>query len=225
MTTATAAPVKTAQGRKRHTPKGEATRARILERTAALIYRHGVHATNQEQVRRAAGVSGSQLNHYFPTKEDLVLGVIQWQADRVLSFHRGEQFSGFADLAGFRKWIDFYTGEDRPYGCSLGSLASEIIKTDLDVRRELADAFSQWHEIFRGGLTRLKRQGSLTDTADPDRLATLLLAAFQGGMMLAQVSREITPLREALTTALDYVESFAVGADPSSSALASEHDR
>src|SRR3954447_11481974 len=84
------------------TEKGQATRARILEHTAELIYSQGVHATNNEQVRRAARVSGSQLNHYFPTKESLVLAVIAWQAEQVLVFHRGAQFAGFDTLDAFR---------------------------------------------------------------------------------------------------------------------------
>jgi TetR/AcrR family transcriptional regulator, transcriptional repressor for nem operon len=192
------------------TPKGQATRARILEHTAALIYRHGVHATNQEQVRKAAGVSGSQLNHYFPTKESLVLGVIEWQATNVLSLHRSEQFDGFESLEGFRDWAAFYVGYERAFheGCSLGSLASEIIKTELDVHDELAEAFTQWREIFREALARLQERGSLSAEADPEKLANLLLAAFQGGMLLAQVAKEITPLKDALTAALDHVESF-----------------
>ncbi|MEU6206822.1 TetR/AcrR family transcriptional regulator, partial [Micromonospora musae] len=176
------------------TAKGQATRARILEHAAALIYAEGVHATNNDKLRRAAGVSGSQINHYFPTKESLVLAVIEWQAERVLGLHRGEQFDGFEGLEGFRKWAAFYIGYERAYheGCSLGSLASEIIKTDLDVHDELADAFAQWREIFRDALLHLQRQGRLSSEADPDRLAGLLLAAFQGGMLLAQVARGIS---------------------------------
>lgn len=194
------------------TAKGQATRARILERAAELIYTEGVQATNNEKLRQAAGVSGSQLSHYFPTKESLVLGVIAWQADRVLSFHRGEEFGGFEDFAAFRKWVTFYTREERPYGCSLGSLASEIIKTDLDVRDELAAAFTQWQEIFQHALARLQQQARLSEAADPARLANLLLAAFQGGMLLAQVARDVSPLKDALESALDYVATFEIGA-------------
>ncbi|MGW7530609.1 TetR family transcriptional regulator, partial [Streptomyces sp. NPDC054783] len=47
----------------------------------------GVNATNSELVRRAAGVSGSQLSHYFANKESLVRAVIDWQAEGVLGFH------------------------------------------------------------------------------------------------------------------------------------------
>jgi TetR/AcrR family transcriptional regulator, transcriptional repressor for nem operon len=193
------------------TAKGQATRARILEHAAELIYRHGVHATNNEQVRRAAGVSGSQLNHYFATKEDLVLTVIAWQADRVLSLHRDEQFDGFDSVDAFRRWAAFYVGYERAYheGCSLGSLASEIIKTDLDVHAELATAFTQWRDIFRDGFLSMQRTGRLSSDADPVQLANLLLAAFQGGMLLSQVARSIDPLRDALQAALDYVETFA----------------
>lgn len=197
------------------TGKGQATRARILAHAAELIYAHGVHATNNEQLRRAAGVSGSQLNHYFPTKESLVLAVIDWQAERVLAFHRGERFAGFESLDAFRAWADHYVGYERAYreGCSLGSLASEIIKTDLDVHDELASSFDQWREIFRDGLERMQRLGHLRAEADPTQLAALLLAAFQGGMLLAQVARDIAPLKDALHGAIDYVQMFATPVD------------
>ncbi|MET7751163.1 TetR/AcrR family transcriptional regulator [Micromonospora sp. NPDC005367] len=210
MTSTTAAPQP-----RQLTEKGQATRARILEHAAALIYAEGVHATNNDKLRRAAGVSGSQINHYFPTKESLVLAVIEWQAERVLGLHRSEQFDSFENLEGFRKWAAFYIGYERAYheGCSLGSLASEIIKTDLDVHDELAGAFAQWREIFRDALLRLQRQGRLSNEADPEKLASLLLAAFQGGMLLAQVAREISPLRDALEAALDYLETFAIPHD------------
>jgi AcrR family transcriptional regulator len=200
------------------TDKGQATRERILEHAAELIYIKGVHATNNEQLRRAAGVSGSQLNHYFPTKESLVLAVIEWRAERVLSFHRSERFAGFDSLDALREWADFYVGFERAHqeGCTLGSLASEIIKTDLDVRDELADAFDQWRDVFRDGLQRMQRLGRLTADADPAKLANLLLSAFQGGMLLSQVERNTTPLRDALQAAIDYVQTFETPLDSDS---------
>jgi TetR/AcrR family transcriptional regulator, transcriptional repressor for nem operon len=192
------------------TDKGQATRARILEHAAELIYTKGVHTTNNEQLRRAAGVSGSQLNHYFPTKESLVLAVIAWQADRVLAFHRGERFASFHDLDTFRKWADSYVAYERAYqeGCTLGSLASEIIKTDLDVHDELANAFDQWRNIFRDGIQHMQQLGRINTDANPTQLANLLLSAFQGGMLLAQVAQDITPLKDALQAAIDHLQTF-----------------
>ena len=62
--------------RRRITPKGERTRARIVEKAAALIHERGVAGTFLEDVKAAAGVSGSQLYHYFPDKDELVQAVI-----------------------------------------------------------------------------------------------------------------------------------------------------
>jgi AcrR family transcriptional regulator len=198
------------------TDKGRATRSRILEHAAELIYTHGVHATNNEQVRRAAGISGSQLNHYFPTKESLVLAVIAWRAERVLAFHRSERFGGFESLDALREWADYYIAYERAYqeGCTLGSLASEIVKTDLDVHDELGRAFDQWHDIFRDGLERMQGTGRLSTDADPGQLSHLLLSAFQGGMLLSQVKRDTAPLKDALHAAIDYVQTFATPPAP-----------
>jgi AcrR family transcriptional regulator len=192
------------------TSKGQATRARILEHAAQLIYANGVHGTNNEQLRRAAGVSGSQLNHYFPTKESLVLAVIQWQADRVLSFHRSERFRNFDSIDSLQEWADYYVeySSSSRQGCSLGSLASEIIKTELDVRQQLKDAFGDWHAVFRDGLERMKAGGRLRADADSVRLANSLLAAYQGGVLLSQIAGDAAPLRDSLQAAIDHVRSY-----------------
>ncbi len=50
------------------TPKGRATRERIVAAAAALTYERGVAGTSTEEVREAAGVSASQLYHYFDSK-------------------------------------------------------------------------------------------------------------------------------------------------------------
>lgn len=196
---------------KKLTSKGLATRARILENAAELIHANGVAATNNEQLRRISGISGSQLNHYFPTKESLVLAVIEWQAERVMNFYGSEQFAGFDNIDALRAWVDYYVGHEGAYrdGCTLGSLASQIIKSDLDVHDELSRAFDRWRDIFRDGLQRMRDLGRINADADPIQLADLLLAAFQGGMLLTQARRDVTPLKNALTAAIDHVESFA----------------
>ncbi len=67
--------------RPRLTPKGARTRARIVEQAAALIHQRGVAGTTLEDVQVAAEVSGSQMYHYFPDKNELVQAVIDYQAD------------------------------------------------------------------------------------------------------------------------------------------------
>src|SRR6516162_8005174 len=70
------------------TARGAATRARIVEAAADLIYTRGVEQTSLDEVMAASGVSKSQLYHYFADKDALVLDVIARQTERVFDAQR-----------------------------------------------------------------------------------------------------------------------------------------
>jgi AcrR family transcriptional regulator len=193
-----------ARDRPRLTAKGERTRARIIEAAAGLIYERGVAGTSLDEIRSAAGVSGSQLSHYFAGKDELVQAVIGYQAATVTGNQRQ------ADLGtpeGLRAWRDMVIAEVRASqgqgGCPLGSLAGQVAETDADARDLLAAGFGQWSAAIGDGLRRLHAAGDLPAGTDPDKLAVTLLAALQGGLILAQVERDTGPLETAVDTVLD----------------------
>jgi TetR/AcrR family transcriptional regulator, transcriptional repressor for nem operon len=196
----------------KRTRKGEATRERILESAAELIYRHGVQGTSNDALRRAAGVSGSQLSHYFPDKESLVRATLAWRAESMMGLRDDPPRGPLDSMAALRAWADSYVARPEVVtgGCSFGSLAAEVLKSDLDVGDAIADGFARWRAQFRDGLTAMRNRGALRPDADLDQLATSLMAAFQGGLLLTQAARDVQPLREALDAALAYVASCVV---------------
>jgi TetR/AcrR family transcriptional repressor of nem operon len=195
-------------GRPRLTRKGQQTRARIVEAAARLVHEQGVAGTTLDDVKAAAGVSGSQLYHYFPDKDQLVQAVITHQADLIADNQR------HADLGrpgGMLAWRDLVTAQVRSAegkgGCPLGSLAGQLAETDPDARRLLADGFAQWQAAIADGLRRPDEAGPLPDGIDPDAFAVTLLATLQGGLLLAQVQRDTRPLETALETLLHLTRS------------------
>jgi TetR/AcrR family transcriptional repressor of nem operon len=194
------------------TRKGQATRERILESAAELIYCHGVHGTSNDALRRAAGVSGSQLAHYFPDKESLVRAALAWRAESMMGLRNDPPRGPLDSMAALRAWADSYVSNPDVVagGCSFGSLAAEVLKSDLDVSDAIADGFARWRAQFRDGLIAMRNRGQLRPDANPDQLATSLMAAFQGGLLLTQAARDVQPLREALDAALAYVASCTI---------------
>jgi TetR/AcrR family transcriptional repressor of nem operon len=199
--------------RSRLTPKGERTRARIIDAAARLIYERGVAGTTLEDVRAAAGVSGSQLYHYFADKEDLVQAVVSRQADVIVANQRR------ADLAtaeGLRAWRDMVIAAarsgDARGGCPLGSLGSQLAETDPEARALVAAGFGRWSAAIAAGLRAL-RAGPPPAGIDPDDLAVTLLAALQGGLLLAQVQRDTRPLETAIDTILALASASQPAAD------------
>jgi TetR/AcrR family transcriptional regulator, transcriptional repressor for nem operon len=55
--------------------------------------------------------------------------------------------------------------------------------------------------------------GVLRPDADPEVLATGLMAAMQGGYLLAQTAHDVSPMQIALDMAVAHVKSFAAAPD------------
>jgi TetR/AcrR family transcriptional repressor of nem operon len=200
----------------RFTRKGLATRARIVDVTAELIFKSGVAGTSIDEVRSAAGVSGSQISHYFDDKRDLTRQVIAARRNDVVAFHSRPEFGALDSVEALQAWADASVADvDTVYligGCVYGSLAGELLEADDDVLGDLVAGYDRWLELFRGGLTAMRRRGELRTDADPRHLAVSLVAAHQGGAMLTYATGSPEPLRTAVNAAVDYVRSFAPGA-------------
>jgi TetR/AcrR family transcriptional repressor of nem operon len=185
--------------RPRLTRKGEATRSRIVDAAAELIFQQGVAGTTIEEVRDRAQVSSSQLYHYFDDKPALVRAVIELQADRAIGVQ--DQFD-LSSLDGLREWRDFVVNHNRDKGglggCPVGSLGSALAETEPEARTVVAAAFKRWEASIMAGLLRMHALGRLAPEADPRQLAMALLAALEGGLLLAQIQRDPEPLAAAL---------------------------
>lgn len=193
------------------TARGAATRARILDAAADLIYARGVERTSLDDVMAASGVSKSQLYHYFADKDALVREVITLQTERVLNAQR-PHLGAMDSLAALKAWRDAILRLNKATkgkGCPLGSLASELANDSEPARQRLADSFSLWRDRLEEGLTKMRERGEIDSSADPHDLALALLSALQGGLLLAKTSRSSRPLEVALDMAIDHVARHA----------------
>jgi AcrR family transcriptional regulator len=201
-----------ANGR-RLTARGAKTREKIVTSAANLMYIKGVGATTLDDVIAASGVSKSQLYHHFSGKKTLVRAVIDLMGERVMERERGA-LDHVSTIAGLRRWRDALVQNSAlqhgAYGCALGSLASEISDHDDVARRVLAELFIEWQGLLTNVLRRLRDSGALPLDVPIDQLATGLMGALQGGYMLAQTARDVTPMATSIDMALARIESLLV---------------
>ena len=197
-------------GGSRLTPKGAATRARIVDAAAELIFQQGVARTTIEEVRDSAHVSNSQLYHYFEDKPALVRAVIERQTERAIGTQ--EQFD-LSSLEGLREWRDFVVDHARDTdgrgGCPVGSLGAALAETEPEARALVAASFARWETSIMAGLLRMHALGRLGPQADSRQLALALLAALEGGLLLAQIQRDPEPLAAALDAMLTLIASLS----------------
>jgi TetR/AcrR family transcriptional regulator, transcriptional repressor for nem operon len=192
----------------RLTSKGERTRDQIVDAAARLIFEGGVAGTSIEDVKREAGVSSSQLYHYFADKRALVHEVIAHQSDAVVAAQ--EPLLGKLDsLDALHAWRDQAVAIEKQLhcrgGCPIGTIAGELAEVDPAAREEIARGFARWEGAIAEGIQAMHDRGELPADSDPDRLALALLAAHQGGLILTQVRRDPAPIEAALDEMIAHV--------------------
>jgi AcrR family transcriptional regulator len=197
---------------RRLTARGAKTRARIVVAAADLMNIQGVGDTTLDDVLAASGVSKSQLYHHFDGKDALVRAVIDHVGKRVIERER-DALGHVSTIPGLRRWRDALIQNNAlrhgAYGCALGTLASEVSDNDDLARQTLSQLFSEWQGLLAGVLRRLQDSGALPPEASIDQLATGLMGAVQGGYLLAQTARDVTPMATSIDMALAHIESLS----------------
>lgn len=193
---------------------GSIARVRMIQAAADLFYVKGVNSVTLDDVRAVSGTSKSQFYRHFPDKDELVHSVIELRAQQILDRDRRhlEQMSSFQAL---ERWNDaiirLNSLQDGAYGCALGALVGSHAPQDPAARNLLAEKFCEWQELITAGLCRMQENGSLKEEADPAKLAVSVMAALQGSYLLAQMTRDVEPMRIAMDMALAHVKTYTVG--------------
>jgi TetR/AcrR family transcriptional repressor of nem operon len=196
----------------RLTSKGQATRDRIVAVAAGLMFEHGVAGTSNEDVQQAAGVSPSQIYHYFGDKRSLVKAVIAFQSDTVLGVQE-PVLSRLDSIEALEAWRDFVIDMQHERGsaggCPIGSLVGELAERDEEARLQLADGLARWESAIRDGLAAMQDRGELAGSADIGFLALAMLTALQGGLLMTQARRDTVALRAVLDAMIDRIRCHA----------------
>lgn len=90
------------------------------------------------------------------------------------------------------------------------SLAALLVDGEENGRMAVHAAITAWESLLAAAITRARDNRELSPDTDPGRLATGLMAALQGGLLLARTTRDVRQLETALDMALGYVQAHAL---------------
>ena len=135
----------------------EPTRQRILFSALQLFGEKGFLSTSIADILKGAEANAGSLYHFFPTKQDLLIAVLETYRDGIFPMLIAPAWEGvddpiariFALLARYRQLLE---ASGCTYGCPIGSLALELHEPDPPVRELLSVNFTGWAAHVRACL-------------------------------------------------------------------------
>jgi len=172
--------------------KGERTRKKLVDATAALLRRQGYHATGLSEIVAESGAPRGSLYFHFPGGKDelaraaLLASAAEWRA-RIDAATRDARDLGEAIDATVALLADDLESSGWDNGCPVAAVALEA--TSEPVRGAVQEHFESWLDIVAARLV------AVGVAASPARqLATVTLSALEGALLLARVTRSRAPL-------------------------------
>ena len=185
------------------------TRDRLVEVARNLFWTQGYASTGIAEILKAADAGSGSLYYFFPTKEDLLLAVLQWYKENLYAQVVNPVLERVSDpiervfgiLDGYRQHLLHAKFE---YGCPVGNLALELSNSHPLARKMIAENFSGWRQAVQQCLDAAA--GRLPGGTDTEQLALFVLTTMEGAVMLARTYRSIDPYDTAVTRLRDYFE-------------------
>jgi len=192
------------------TSKGQATKKRIISSATQLIHANGYKNTTLSDILAAAEIKKGSFYFHFDNKELLGHAVIdrfysgtrRMMDTTLIPALRGEANALESIERMFDTLAAFMDTSDCRGGCLLGNMALEISDYNDDLRQHLSDIFTDMASRLEEAIAAGQSRGEISTDATAKELSHFIVSVMEGGLMLARVTKEITPMSDSIRSAL-----------------------
>lgn len=179
------------------------TRDKLIDAMIDALQRKGLHGVGLNELLATAEAPKGSLYHHFPGgKTELAVAAIErvgQRAEQAFSALFAQQPDPLDALS---TWLQSALGQLQnsafERGCPLAAIALESTPDDQQIRAALANAFVVIPQALQ---QQLQRHGY----PQPQGLAALFVALYEGGLLQARVAGSSEPLKQAVTTLLHFI--------------------
>ncbi len=176
-------------------PPGDPARDSVVEAADRLFYAHGVQAVGMDRVRDEAGVSLKRIYSLFPSKDDLVLAVLNrrrgmWDAG--IASHAENATSPRDKILAVFDFLDAWFRQPDFHGCAFINVFAELGPSSPRASRTV-----QAHKrAFQRYLTRL-----VAELGADKAVATQIAILVEGAQTTAAIAGRPDAARQARAAA------------------------
>jgi TetR/AcrR family transcriptional regulator, transcriptional repressor for nem operon len=185
------------------------TRQKLVDQALHLFATKGYQATSVAEILSAAGANSGSLYHFFPTKQDLLVAVLERYFDGLHPMLLDPAWVGVSDpvervFALLGRYRQMLVDTQFFYGCPIGSLALEFKEPDPAVRAGIARNFAQWTDEVERCISDARDR--FPPSVSVGDLANFVLTTMEGGVMLSRTYGSIDAFDRAVAQLRNYFD-------------------
>jgi AcrR family transcriptional regulator len=168
----------------------EERRAHILNSAKACFSKNGFHKTTMRDILKSSRLSSGAVYGYFKSKEEIIKAIAMQTLEANLAFLDGVKGMGDAKVQLDSLAAHFFGLLEKPEG--------KYISVDIElwgeaqrngkIKRILSKSMMAHHYELSKILVRAKKNGEIDPAADPDSVASALIALFQGFIIQMKIA-------------------------------------
>ena len=187
----------------------------IVKKTAFIIHSKGYEQTSVKDVLETCDIGKGQFYHYFKSKEDLGLQVLDYVYDKWKSKLFDKILLGNLPpnekLVQMYEWVEEIQNKTQlKHGCFFGNLGVEMSPHNEHFRIKVKAIFDQWIYNLSEVLKELDLEKKFTEEAIMETSVSVVLT-IEGGIMLTKVNQDIKYLKNAFKTCQSTIEGLLFG--------------
>jgi TetR/AcrR family transcriptional repressor of nem operon len=199
--------VSNAPGSERMT-KGELTRRRIVAAAAPIFNQRGYEGSSLADLMAATGLKKGGIYRHFSSKEELAAEAFDytWEAAwNARMLHLDPKASGIEQL---KQLIANFIDCRPPIagGCPILNTAVDADDGNSVLRGRVSKALRSWVARLQSMVKQAAERGEMRSGVDPKAVATLVVAALEGALMMSRVERNDYALRRIQQHLNHYLE-------------------
>lgn len=171
------------------------TRRAVLEAAATVFAEHGYTAATVADILKAAGVTKGALYFHFDSKEALAKGVLEVQADKPLP-EQEVKLQEMVDVA-------MSVAHRLVYDPVLR--AGARLSSDPIGRRHYGSAWPLWVNMLTEVVSEAHRRGETLPHVDPREIAEMVVSAFNGVQLYAQLETDLNEVEHRVSALLKHL--------------------
>ncbi|AXH14608.1 TetR/AcrR family transcriptional regulator [Malaciobacter mytili] len=186
-------------------------RTRLIEATFQEVFSQGYNKASLSNILEKANTKKGSMYHYFPSKKDMVLAMIEEKIENRLKIKwealekkdKGILDAFIAILKDTPNW-------DLTYGCPLGNLLQEFLNEDKEFEQLLNTILDKWKNQFINILQKAKDNKELKEDTNIEELAIFLMSSIQGALLLTKKYTTDKLFVASMNQLISYINSLRV---------------